>query len=440
MARARQLPQLYSLRGSLVNVTIANLGPAERRVVNDIVDKFFRLRSSGELQRHAKAIESACRETLGLDDDLDPDQFLGIAMWRLTVYLLYHTDYTFQCGKCGATHRPTHRGSTCAINQQFAICPVCNVVKITKQGDSKWMAGDYVDDSEYSEYLMKSQDPAECDSPIIAIKGERKSNVTPEDLLENPERHMQLVKEFLWNGFRQDIKENKIKQHASRTVVMLEQADKAALIELQHAVKRCSKKYHVSDLDDRYELHVRTLSLRPDFTLAYYHLIEKYAKYGISISNDLARITVMKCATAPAVEFSITASEDVKVMSYGGDEEGNLLVDTVSKSDDRKEFKRMLTDDGVGAIESKELQRCVMDSLPDGLPKRIWAIHIQQGTEFQEFSNQFPYVDGGDPPKGIHLAEFFNVTTREIRAIMENVRMYCQANGYSPDNMRRALV
>lgn len=442
MGRARQLPRLYSLRGSLVKVTIANLSKQEQGVVNDIVNRYFQLRSSGELQRHAKAFESACRETFGIDDEFDPAQALSIAVWRMTVYLLYHTDYTFKCGKCNATHRPTHRGAKTPINQQFAVCPVCNSVKIKTKGDSRWAVGSYVDDDEYTQYLLKSQNPAESTSPIEAIKGKRKSTLTPKDLLDNPERHMQLVKEFLWNGYRQDIKENKIKQHASRTTTMFEPADKAALVELQHSIKRCSKKFHVSNLDDRYEVHVRTLSLKPEFTLAYHHLVEKYALYGIKIENDLARITVFKNSTAPSVEFSVTTSEDVKVMSsYGGDEEGNLLVETVSRSDDRsKESKRMLTDDGVDALESREAQLYVMESLPDGLAKQVWAICTHTGDEYKSFSQQYPYVDGGDQPKHIHLAEFFNVTTREIRQVMENIRMYCAALGYSPDNMaRRAL-
>ena len=85
----RQMPELY-LRGSMANITMANMTPAERQHASDLVEY---IATHENMQNHRMKLWREFGVTIGADyndDSAAADEEYRIAIWRGVVDLYYH--------------------------------------------------------------------------------------------------------------------------------------------------------------------------------------------------------------------------------------------------------------------------------------------------------------------------------------------------------------
>lgn len=134
------MPELY-LRGSLANVTMANLTTDEKFHVESVVEY---VATHPGMARHRAGVIEELGNTIGADYQSDKrcgDAEFQIAIWKATVELYYHRKYTFRCGACGSNTWITQQGVEREFNRQKLDCPNCKQVEVLFIGDTDLLPG-----------------------------------------------------------------------------------------------------------------------------------------------------------------------------------------------------------------------------------------------------------------------------------------------------------
>jgi phage FluMu protein Com len=436
MALVRQMPELY-LRGSLANVTMANLTEDEKFHVETIVE--YVAKHPG-MARHRAGVIEELGNTIGADYSSDKqcgDIEFQIAIWKATVELYYHRKYTFRCQACGASKYLTQRGTPTEINRQQEKCPNCKVVRVTDAGDTELEVGSYVnfDDFQASyKHFTQVQNAPKCESPIEYIPGAKKYQ-DPDSIVNCNTQLVKFFGEFVWNYFRQQLAENSRKEHRKEPKKICGRADYVITEEILSLCQRLKIDYNYCPRDQPshgyYSITVVGLLTPPEFTAEFAVLRQKALNHNVVIECTPSEIRVVENSNAGELEAYVSKPEHVLVLDNhtksGSDEEGDSF--TISQLSFRTiGAQKMDQDDHVATIDASDVMIAVRESLPEGDCQAIFDIECGLGDIYHRFSEEY----GDDKPKKNHISQFLGITTRSVNMCIENIRNVCLAHGLVP--------
>jgi len=428
------MPGLY-LRGSIANITMARLTESEKSHIEKI---FTYVISHPDLVRHKYKVMKEFGVTIRsdyADDRAAAESEFNIAVWRGIVALFYHRDYSFKCKKCEATTTQTQRGKPKPIDRLLIPCPECSSAEIDNPGCSEYKSGDIVDYHKVQEqFKYVGFNTPTFKSCIAPIPGARKYD-NPENIINSPEQLRRFFGEYIWNYFRQQINENKRKEHHT-SINIAGPADKMVVELIQNLCLRMSidfNKHH--NVNNRYSISVSNLLTPPEFSMEIL-LIKMFAQsHGIEIYTTDNSIEVKKCLNAPTINITVTKAEHITVVD-------NQF--TVDESDDASGFSieqiaYKTTKDGqmdqedqvVSEIITSEMQETSLktrESLPNGDCKMIFDIYMQTGPTYESFQN----IYGDGQPKINNIAQFLGITPRAVKQYKNTIRINCLANDFVP--------
>jgi predicted Zn finger-like uncharacterized protein len=237
----RQVPMLC-LRGSIANITMANIAEEEREHINTLTKQ---IAEHPELQPKRNSIIRGFAATIGADyrdDKAVADNEYYIAIWRGVVNLFYHRKYTFACKACQSSHYVTTRNKLALIDRQRVPCPNCLHVEIDEVGElnedgepiSGFAKEQFVKLSEFRKVIKQldsSQKVPTCRSCIKYIPGD-KFYEDPDSIINDPDQIRKFFGEYAWNYCRQHIKENQRSEHKKTPRKIVGRADEIIYQEL----------------------------------------------------------------------------------------------------------------------------------------------------------------------------------------------------------------
>lgn len=466
MTIVRQMPELY-LRGSIANVTMKNLTQEEVEFCEEIAEW---VANHEQMAKHRHQVAKVFSGTIGADYKEDyraSDQEYKIAVWRAIVNLFHHKHYKFQCEACGSVHRKV-KGRPKPIDQLFDICPVCNKIKITDPGGTEYMEGDFVDVEEFQEsYKYFTTNIPKCKSPIVALPGEQYKKEDLDEQLQNgeisqtqyerrlqqyryddpysiindPEQMTKFVGEFVWGYLKQQIRENKRREHHKAPTTIVGRADEVITKEIISICKKLNLPFTYCD-DTQPEkgwwvIGINGLKTPPEFTAELIILLRKADHFGIMYDITKTSIKIKETLHAELIDASIINPKHVMVLdstaTINHDEDSNdpvvfqISFRTVGAS-------KMELENHTAAVERSDVMQAVYSSLPDGNCKKIFELYSQDGELYREFRERYGY-EGDKKPSHNDMADFLDVTPRTIKAHIENIRLMCLANQFTPSSI-----
>ncbi len=445
MARLRQLPQLY-LRGSIANETIKHLPPKERQHVHDLT---ISLASSPLLAGHRQEFLTKLGQTIGgdyRDDITTAEAEFKIAIWRGLVYLLYHTNYTYRCEACGQGSYLTQRGKPKEFDRRFPICPSCSYVRITDPGGSKLRKNQFVHHDKLQATIMAGWSPRAI-SCIVPMQGERKV-VDPQVVLSDPDQVAKFFGEFIWNYFRQHLRENEIRYHSKKPTMVAGSADKMAVEEIMSVLIHAKFPYlyqpGANPHNGYYCIQANLDIADASVIRSILALTTKYKQYRVKITIGGGEIMVKESLSAKTIEAVVVKPQVVSMQTKSFSIGENGTEDTQSVYDlnyDQIAGVHTMPQDGIAEIDSSDLLGAIRTALPDGA-KHVLDIITQTGETWERF-----VITSGAPrgpragdlgqakpadvdPREASIAKFLNVSPRQIKMWKADIRVQCLAHDF----------
>jgi len=430
-----------------------NLPPEEVARINVMVEQLV---NSPLLTPHRAEFSQRLAHTIGGDykDDRDAaDAEFQIAVWRATVYLLHHTNYSYRCNACQSSTYLTQRARPKIFDRRYPVCPNCNRVRISDQGNSPWPVGSFVLMPDIEQALRSGQ-TVSYDSPVEPLKGDRK--VADHDLvLDDDEQLGKFYSEFIWNYFRQTLRENEIKHHQMDgtwiegasgkqrflpKVSVAGPADKIAVEEVlsvlagvkfphtyQAGANPHDGAYHIqADLDCADAALVEQLTV----------LVAKYERLKVRINitdrGAYIRVATKQVATVEA----LVIKPQVVALVTGAPRIGDDAEDYASVIDTnhhRIVGGKTMQEDGIAKLEAEDLLKAIHDSLPDDA-RKVLEIYTQTGETWQRFS--MPDAQGlrptTDRPPPAQIARFLGVSPKQVKQWISDIKIQCLAHDLTP--------
>lgn len=439
MAKVRQMPELY-LRGSLANITMANLTETQKHHVDGILDL---VADHPDMHPHKVKVMKKFGVTIAADyadDRLSAEQEYRIAIWRGIVNLFYHRHYTFTCKACNQSHYTTKRMKAKAIDRISTPCPNCQRVQVDEPGDAEGLTkGQYVTIEEFQEAYKDMPDGWKAPtyvSSITYIPGELRYP-EPNKIMDDPKQLQKFFGEFVWNYFRQQIKENKREEHRTKRQIQAP----ADFVILQDIISLCIRMgvehnycAKTGAVDGRYTIKITGLYTPPEFTVELALVRKRADLYRIQLEFDATGITVHVNPKAPQIQTVILHPELVSILDslVSGDEEhdSGFAISQVSYRSVRTEHgvQRMDQENHVEAYDCSEAYNLVRQSLPDGHCRDVFDILSQQGEKYVAFSE----IYGDGDARMNHIAEFLGITPRAVGQYKQVIEHHCLANDLMP--------
>lgn len=434
MAIVRQMAELY-LRGSLANLTMANLTEEEKEHCQQITEY---VANHPEMARHRSQVIRELGDTIGADykDNQAAAADYQIAVWRGVVHLFYHRYFTFRCRACGQSHYLTQRRKPKAIDRVQVPCPNCRKVEVVTSGDTDLAVGQHITHEEFQDsykHLVDGQEAPTCKSTIDYIPGEKRYD-DPNKIIEDDRQLAKFFGEFVWNYFRQQLRENSRKEHRKAPQKIVGRVDEVIT---QEIVSLCNKlKIHHSYCPRTqpekgyWTIGVIGLQTPPEFTIELAELRDKARRYGVRILLTDITIKVKEEPAAPTIESYVVKPEHVLMVDNGTSDDENecFTVDQISFR--TVKAAKMELENHVATVESSDVMRAVRDALPDGDCRKVFDIMSQQGEIYDEFSKEY----GDKKPRVTHIARFLGTTSRTVNTYCENIRVVCLANHLVPSD------
>lgn len=437
MAIVRQMPELL-LRGSLANVTMANLTADEQDHVAAVVDTVV---YHPEMQRHRSRFLKELGDTIAADysdDRAAAEEEFQIAVWRAVVNLYYHRKYTFKCMACDSGHYTTKRGKPKQIDRQQVPCPNCQNIVVTGAGETDLVVGTFMPhkafQATYHDFLPGQESP-KCESCIEYISGEKVYD-DPDSVLNDSRQLAKFFGEFVWNYFRQTLKENSRVEHRKTPQKIIGPADQIIVQELLSLCVRLKLDYNycpnTQPENGAYNIRIIGLQTPPEFSAEFAVLRERARSHDVEVTVDATFIHVMVNSDAPDIEAYVVKPEHVLVLDNHanetrGDEDGKSF--TISQISYRTVgLERMQTENHVGTIDSQDVMRAVREALPDGDCQKVFDIWAGSGETYLEFSDKF----GDGKPCINHIARFLGITTRAVNQHKDTIKVNMLANDFTP--------
>lgn len=425
MAKVRQLPKLH-IRGSLATQTMTNLTEEEKAKLDD---KLEFLLQQPELQTHKSKIIKELGITIGADyaDDFSSaEQEFNIAVWRGLVNIYYHRDYTYHCKHCQQSVYFTKRGRPKVFEKQDTPCLNCRHAEVSDPGDTELKIGDIVNhDLAQEEYKSLSRTPT-FKSCLTAIAGDKKYN-DPDEIINCPKQRRKFFGEFVWNYFRQQIKENKITVNKQATVIS-DSADKI----LKESLLNVCAKYHVhfttNESNSEFTIYLSGLCTQPEFSLEIAAAISEAVLFGVRCQVQHNMVTVCYDNGLPFVSTTVIKPERIMLVDPSDNTSNSFDINQVDKG---QGISFMNQDDHVEYIDMNDAYRRTRNALPDGPCRLIFDIYSQVGSTYDEYVESF----GEGTPRTNHIARFLRLTPRVVKQYKETIQVCCLANDFIPSKV-----
>ena len=434
MATIRQMPAVY-LRGSIASVTMAGLSSDEKAKLDRLVKV---VGDHPEMARNkARMIRELGNTIRGdyADDKRNAEQEYEIAICRGLVDLFYHRHYTYECGECKSSTYLTKRGKPKAIERPYVPCPACGAAVVKDRGFTDLIEGQVVDHAEQQKAHehMLSGGPR-FGSVIKPIPGERKHE-NPQAVIDCPKQLKKFFGEFVWNYFRQHIKENKRKVHKKVSTIS-GTADTMGVELIRNVCERMKIMHHYDGViqEGRHRIFLSTLQTPPEFTIEMASIQQQMSKHQVEMSFSNSSVDILVNPASPVIQVNVIKPEHVmmvenQAISGEDDESSGFSISQVSHKTIAGGAK-MDQDDHVGNLDRVEAGKRVRDSLPDGDCKKIYDILSQNGESYDEFAKDY----GHGLPKNNHIAEFLKISTRTVKQHKESIKIYCYAFDFGLDD------
>lgn len=434
VAIIRQMPGLY-LRGSIANITMAGLTSQEKAHIEEVFEYVI---NHPELVCHKQKVMKEFGITIRADyadDRAVAEQEYNIAVWRGLVSIFYHRTYTFECTNCGATASLTQRGKPKPIDRMVTPCPVCRMAEIVDPGCSKYNPGDIVNhDDLQNEFKHVGFGTPTFKSCIRPIPQERKYE-NPEKIISCQTQLKRFFGEFVWNYFRQQIKENKRKEHNKKPVKISGPADQM-VVEL--VLSLCSRlnidfnRHHkVEPVHGKYTIDILNLLTPPEFSIELAMIRALAESYGVTLNTTANAIEVAVCLDPPVIEVSVIRPEHVTIIdnqlsTTEDDENSGFSIGQVSYKTIGVE--RMDQDNHVATTDLRDAANRTRASLPDGDCQNVYDIYCQVGPVYDKFSEEY----GDGLPRINHIADFLGITPRAVKQCRQTIEVHCLAHDFVP--------
>lgn len=413
MPKLRQLPLLY-LRGSLANVTMWDLTAEQRQTAADVSET---VANSNALIAHKIEFMNQLGRTIGGDYNDDrrnrdtntitaAEHEYRIVIWKATVFLLYHCEYSFRCEKCDSASYKSQANKIIGFNRRDQICRNCHGVKILDPGNSKYKPNQIVDFEEAyatSQKLTAAKKiPPVIGSPIASVAGDRKI-ADPYQVINDPIQLKRYYGEHIWGYFRQIIKENEIKLHREVTT-MAGPADEVAIAETISILENHKVAYtNYKEPNSRHQhiIAANHYAATPDFVRDYGRLVNKYHQHGIQITYDDKAIYIQQPASVPIIESHVKNTKPITTV-------------TNQTAADEPNFLDIIVDDdenGIEHIDSTERLLHIRNRLPCDGAKKLFDILASIGSTWEEFSAKY---SDRQPPHLTNIAEFLSVSPKQL--------------------------
>ena len=436
MSIVRQMSQLL-LRGSLANVTMANLNKSQQEHIEKIIDKISK---HPKMANHRSRFIRELGNTIGADykdDRSAAEEEFQIAIWRGAVDLIYHNKYSFSCENCNNVSYTGKNGRKKDFDRQYPVCPACNHVKVSDPGDTSYQIGQFVDHIEfqksYSEFKSHQLNP-QCQTPILYHKINPRYE-DPYNVLNDDEQLIKFFSEYLWNYFRQMLKENNRFEHNKKPKLVNGPGHEILLAELLALCSKMRIEHHF-DKHDRHDEYftvlISGLKTPPEFTGEFIELLYKAKTNGITIIVNDNNILIQKNINAPYIQAYISKPEHVLMCnnqsdSKDNDESQSYTISQISYKTIGAE--KMIQRDDTAIIDNEDVINAIRHSLPDGECQQVFDIWAGRGNSFDEFSREY-----GDKIACInHIARYMGITTRAVNQHKETIKINMLAHGMTPE-------
>ncbi|MDB4490251.1 hypothetical protein N9045_01910 [bacterium] len=431
MPIVRQLPSLSTLRGSLANVTMANLTEDQQTVIEDVVQK---VSNHPGMNKHKRSMVKALASTIGADyhdDRAAAEEEYLIAIWRAAVNLLYHTKYSFRCKSCNESSYITKSSKPKQFDRQYPVCPACNCVEVKTNGDTSYQQGQFVEFKEFQssyEHFSDLQKSPTSKSPILSISGAKQHN-NSQDILSDPKQLVKFFSEFAWNYFKQHIKENKI-QIKKKEVQISGPADEVITKDIISLCDKLKADYfYCKETQNKIGVTVincNTNLTTPEFTLKLAEILAKAKKHQIEVKIKKSTIEVLHNNSAPFIKSTIKTSEHVLIMESQDSHNDDQTGTTISQISYRTVgANAMHQEDHTQTIDAIDVMEVIRKSLPDGDCKNVFDIYSSQGETYLQFSNKY----GDRKPAINHISDHLNITTRTVKQHIDIIKINMLAHG-----------
>jgi hypothetical protein len=446
----RQMPELF-LRGALANQTMRNLTSEQKEHAGELVKMIV---NHPEMTGHKTEFITALAVTIGADyrnDRSIAEEEFYLAVWRGVIQLFYHRSYSYECNSCNEVEYITKRGKPKAMDRQYPVCPNCSSVKIKSQGDSKWKPGKFVNYGEFQEsykYFTPDMQSPEFITPIKVILGEKRY-ANPEMIINDKIQLKKFFGEFVWNYYRQQISENKRKEHNQTPKEIYGPADE---ITVELVISLCNK-YKISytyykEMNPEngwYQIGIRVLQTTPPFSIALIDIVNQSKKHNVEIQIDALSIKIKSNSLSPLIGTTISKPEHVLYTDGVYDSETSSNELAINQT--CRNFtggNAMDYDNHEVTIETKDNVEHVRSMLPDGHCKQIFDIFTERGDNYHKFSA--PKLLPGEKPmrgqtygygdgiaKNAHIAKFLGISPRAVNQHKEIIKHVMLAHGMVPE-------
>lgn len=436
--RLRQLPQLY-LRGAIANETMRHLGPKEQDNINKLTKEVIK---SPLLAGHKHRFIEKLGHTIGCDYykcKEAAEQEFSIAIWRALVYLLHHAECKYRCQSCDSTEYTTHSGKPKAIDRRFPSCPNCGAVRVGETTDG-YQEGQFVNINDLKRAVIRGGVAApKHGSPIVPIKGQKKI-VNHEEILNDPQQFTRFFGEFVWNYFRQTLRENEIKQHQKTQRSVVGPADQVAVEEIVSMFKQLkipnTYEPKANPMDGYYRIQVDIMGTPQSVSRALAVLIDKYATHDVKIDVSETEVIVQQHRYAPQVEAQIVSPQTVMIQGRSASDDDDSSVYDSFQHRIVQTGGSTMQEDGIANVETSDLIDTIRCSLSDGA-RQVFDIMTGQGQVFDEFEKYQRSPKGVqnnhyiERPKSTHISKFLGIPAAHVKQLIADIRIQCLAHGLS---------
>lgn len=435
MSKLMQLPTLF-LRGAIATQTMNNLTEEDCRRINSIVKEIEKDQALAADKHEFMRQLGATIKSDYRSDSSTAEQEFRIAIWRATVHLIYHRDYSYSCSICGATEYRTCTDKMKPIDRQSKVCPNCSqtyfgpnqtLARLKSDDDHYWLVA--ADDPElpYSDkFKLRIEAEKLLTSPIIAIQGSKKVD-NPDEILADPVQRGKWYTVWIWNYFRQILNENIIRTHNKHQVQISGPADLIAFQAILSELRRYKYKHNYDESaihgSGAKDVTVNLLATEPEISTNFLGpLIREYKGHNVAITvcQDDNTISVRPSGSVAIIDAVIETEDPVMMLSFAGptndEEEGRGWGDIMDYNSGCRiydgEIERVVADDAMSTVRS---------ALKDSRAKQIFDILSQTGENWNRFSEQW----GPQQPKKAHIARHLNVSVKQVDAYRQLLMTQC---------------
>jgi len=432
--RLRQMAQIY-IRGSFANITMRGLDEEQQAEVERYTAAIV---NSPKMAPNRNEFATVLGHTIGGDyyeDRKAADQEFYIAVWRGVVHLLYHRSYSFVCEHCNQASYLTQRNKPALFERRYPVCPSCKHVRIVDPGGTTLARGQYLPEPEFEQLLTESiragLEPPVKGSPILHTPGDSKVE-DPYTVLNDPEQLNKFFTGFVWNYFRQIIKENEIRHHQKGPQREIGAADRVAVLEVlsmldQYRVKR-EYEERAEPHSGHYHIYCQTACTPPELTVEFAQILAKYREHDVNITYDDRCILIPSRGVAPRVEALVVRPSPVLVAA-----EAVSIKDTGEESYtvDRLDYRtvrgvKVSQESGMHAIESDDVIQVVRQSLPDGACQDVLDLLVGRGEHYEANIHQANHH--GQITRKETIASILNIPSRQVSQHLDRIRHVLLAN------------